>query len=145
MAETQTQDFQTHRRWDPWYHFVAAPILAVAFFVELWRAIKVPSVWTIFETLVSAALVILALKVRTYALRDQDRIIRLEERLRLQALLSEPLRSRIGALTVQQLTGLRFASDAEVEGLVQAALDEGLGGEAIKKRIKDWRPDFLRV
>lgn len=145
MAESLTQDFRSHRRWDPWYHFFAAPVLVVAFFVALWRAIKAPSAWTIWETLVAAAIVVLALKVRTFALKVQDRIIRLEERLRLHTLLSEPLRGRIGALTAQQLTGLRFASDAEVGGLVQAALDEDLSGEAIKKRIKDWRPDFLRV
>jgi predicted lysophospholipase L1 biosynthesis ABC-type transport system permease subunit len=144
-AETATQDFRTHRRWDPWYHFFASPVLVVAFFVHLWRAIKTPSAWTIWETIVAAALVVLLLKVRTYALRDQDRIIRLEERLRLSALLSEPLKSRSAALTVGQLTGLRFASDAEVAALVQAALDENLSGEAIKKRITVWRPDFFRV
>jgi hypothetical protein len=145
MAETPTQDFRTHRRWDPWYHFFASPILVVAFFVELWRAIKAPSGWTIWETVVAAALVVLLLKVRTYALKAQDRIIRLEERLRLATVLPEPLRGRIGTLTVQQLTGLRFASDAELAGLVQAALDENLSGEAIKKRIRTWRPDFFRV
>jgi hypothetical protein len=145
MADTPTQDFKTHRRWDPWYHFFAAPVLSVAFVVQLWHAIKVPSGWTIWETFVAAAVVILALKVRTYALRDQDRIIRLEERLRLATLLPEPLRGRIGELTVSQLTGLRFASDAEVPALVQAALEENLSGEAIKKRITIWRPDFFRV
>jgi len=145
MAETPAQDFKTHRRWDPWYHFFASPILIVAFFVQLWHAIKAPSGWTIWETVVAAALVVLLLKVRTYSLKTQDRIIRLEESLRLATLLPEPLRGRIGALTVQQLTGLRFASDAEIPGLVQAALDESLSGEAIKKRIKDWRADFQRV
>lgn len=145
MAETPAQDFKTHRRWDPWYHFFASPILIVAFFVQLWHAIKAPSGWTIWETVVAAAIVVLLLKVRTYSLKNQDRIIRLEERLRLSSLLAEPLRSRSTELTVQQLTGLRFASDAEVPGLVQAALDESLSGEAIKKRIKVWRADFLRV
>lgn len=145
MDETQTQDFKTHRRWDPWYHFFAAPVLVVAFFVALWSALKAPSGWTIWETLVAAAIVVLGLKVRTFALKTQDRIIRLEERQRLNALLAEPLRGRIGSLTEGQLIGLRFASDAEVEGLVEAALDENLSGEAIKKRIKNWRPDFFRV
>ena len=145
MPETQTQDFKTHRRWDPWYHFFAFPVIGVSFFVHLWHAIKAPSGWSIWETVVMAAFVVLALRVRTFALKTQDRIIRLEERLRLQALLSEPLRSRIGELTVQQLIGLRFASDGEVAGLVKAALDENLSGEAIKKRITSWRPDFFRV
>ncbi len=145
MAEAAVQDFRSHRRWDPWYHFFAAPLLGIAFFVALWHAIKEPSGWTIWEALVAAALAVLAVKVRTYALKVQDRIIRLEERLRLGALLAEPLRSGIGSLTDQQLIGLRFASDGEVGGLVKAALDEHLGGEAIKKRVTSWRPDFSRV
>jgi hypothetical protein len=145
MAETPVQDFKNHRRFDPWYHFFALPVLVVAFFVHLWQAIKAPSGWTIWMTIVAAALAVLALKARTFALKVQDRIIRLEERQRLNGLLSEPLRSRVGALTEQQLIGLRFASDAEVAGLVQAAFDEGLGGEAIKKRVTNWRPDFFRV
>lgn len=145
MAEAAVQDFKSHRRWDPWYHFFAAPVLGIAFFVQLWHALKEPSGWTIWQAVVAAAIAVLLLKVRTFSLKNQDRIIRLEERLRLATLLPEPLRGRIGALTVQQLTGLRFASDAEIPGLVQAALDESLSGEAIKKRIKEWRADFLRV
>ena len=145
MPETRTQDFRSHRRWDPWYHFFAAPVIVVAFFVHLWHAIKAPSGWSIWETVVMAAFVVLALRVRTFSLKTQDRIIRLEERLRLQALLSEPLRGRIGSLTEEQLIGLRFASDGEVAGLAQAALDENLSGEAIKKRVQNWRPDFFRV
>ena len=145
MAETPTQDYRHHRRYDPWYHFFGLPILLVAFFVQLWHAIKEPSGWSIWGTIVAAALAVVALKARTFALRVQDRIIRLEERLRLETLLSEPLRARIASLTPDQLIGIRFASDAEVAGLVQVALDEGLTGEAIKKRIQAWRPDFLRV
>jgi hypothetical protein len=144
MAEA-SQDYRTHRRWDPWYHFFASPVLIVAFFVALWRAFKAPSGWTIWETVVAAALVVLLWKARAFALKVQDRIIRLEERLRLREILAEPLRGRVGDLTGDQLIGLRFASDGEVTGLVQAALDEGLSGEAIKKRIKTWRGDFLRV
>ncbi len=145
MAEMLTQDFKTHRRWDPWYHFFASPVLAIAFFVSLWQAIKAPSAWAVWQVVVAAALVVIALKARTFALKVQDRIIRLEERQRLAALLSEPLRSRIGSLTEQQLIGLRFASDAEVAGLMEAALAENLTGEAIKKRVTSWRPDFFRV
>jgi hypothetical protein len=120
-------------------------VIGVAFFVSLWHAIKAPSGWSIWQTVVAAALTVLALKCRTFSLKVQDRIIRLEERQRLGALLSEPLRGRIGSLTEQQLIGLRFASDAEVPALMQAALDENLSGEAIKKRVQNWRPDFFRV
>lgn len=145
MAESAPQNLKNHRRWDPWYHFFAAPVLVVAFFVHLWHAIKAPSGWTIAETFVAAALVVVLLKTRTFALKVQDRVIRLEERLRLGALAAEPLRGRIGALTEDQLIGLRFASDAEVAGLAQAALDENLTGEAIKKRVTNWRADVFRV
>lgn len=139
------QDYRTHRRWDPWYHFFAATVLGVAFFVSLWQALKSPSAWAVWQAVVAAAIVVIAWKTRAFALRAQDRVIRLEERLRLAAVLAEPLRSRALALTEEQLIGLRFASDGELAELVPAALDENLSGEAIKKRIKVWRPDHFRV
>ncbi|MBK9064674.1 MAG: hypothetical protein IPL89_15990 [Acidobacteria bacterium] len=145
MAETPTQDYKTHRRWDPWYHFFAAPVLVIAFFVHLWLAIKAPSAWTIWGIFVSAALIVVAWKARSFALRAQDRVIRLEERQRLAAVLEDPLRARSLSLTEDQLIGLRFAPDTELAGLVEVALDENLTGEAIKKRIQSWRPDTFRV
>jgi hypothetical protein len=75
----------------------------------------------------------------------QDRVIRLEEQLRLVSLLPEPLRSRVPELTPGQLVGLRFASDAELPGLAERALSEKLSKEDIKKAIQNWRPDYLRV
>ena len=95
--------------------------------------------------LLAAALLTLTFKVRAYALKLQDRIIRLEERLRLTQLLSEPLRSRIPELTEDQLIGLRFASDAEVPKLVERALNEKLKRNDIKKAVQNWRPDYWRV
>ena len=80
-----------------------------------------------------------------YALRVQDRLIRLEERLRLRDLMDEPLRGRIGELTEGQLIGLRFASDAELPALVQAALAKQLSRAEIKKSITSWRGDYFRV
>lgn len=145
MPETLTQDYRTHRRWDPPYHYFAAPVLVIAFFVALWQAFKAPSGWTIWQIFVAAALIVVAWKARSFALKAQDRVIRLEERQRLAIVLEGPLRGRIGSLTEDQLIGLRYASDAEVAGLVQAALDENLSGEAIKKRVTNWRPDFFRV
>ena len=149
MAENSIQVYANHRRFDPWYHFFALPVVAIAFLLALWTFIRSlsggVSVWTLWYVVVSAATVVLALKVRTYALKAQDRIIRLEERLRLATLLDEPLKARIGELDVRQLVGLRFASDEEFVALARRAVDEKLSGEEIKKRIQDWRPDTFRV
>jgi hypothetical protein len=95
--------------------------------------------------LLATACLLLVFKVRTYSLKVQDRVIRLEERLRLAQLMPEPLRSRIPELTVDQLCGLRFASDAEVAKLAERALNEKLSRADIKKAIKTWRPDYWRV
>jgi hypothetical protein len=149
MPENSVQVYATHRRWDPWYHFFAFSVVSISFFVALWLFIKSLSggfsAWAAWNVVVWAAAIALALRVRSYPLKLQDRIIRLEERLRLATLLDEPLKSRIGELDVPQLVGLRFASDAEVAGLVKITLDEKLSGEEIKKRVQAWRPDTLRV
>ncbi len=149
MPEDGVQVYATHRRWDPWYHFFAFSVVSISFFAALWIFIKSLSggfsVWGAWNVVVWAAVIALTLRVRLYPLRVQDRIIRLEERLRLATLLDNSLKARIGELDVKQLVGLRFASDAEVPGLVKIALDEKLTGEEIKKRIKTWRPDTFRV
>ena len=149
MAEQSVQVFANHRRFHPWYHFFALPVVAISFFVALWGFIKSLSsgfsAWAAWNVIVWAAAVALTLIVRTYSLKVQDRIIRLEERLRLATLLDGALKARTSDLDERQLVGLRFASDAEIPGLVKAALDEKLSGEEIKKRIQNWRPDTFRV
>ena len=91
------------------------------------------------------AVAILAVKARFYALKSQDRVVRLEERERLAGLLPEPLRGRIGELSEGQLVVLRFASDAEVSGLVQETMAKKLSKAHIKRAIKNWRADYFRV
>jgi hypothetical protein len=139
------QTYKTHRRFDPPVHFVAIP-LVLAFLVLtavlLW---KHPGMATWTQLVLAIALLILAFKVRLYALTVQDRLIRLEETLRMQRLLPEDLQSRLPELKRDQFVGLRFAADSELEERVREALAEGLGSEAIKKRIRTWRADLFRV
>src|SRR5439155_1162039 len=94
---------------------------------------------------VSVAALVSVFKIRVYALRNQDRIIRLEERLRLMTLLTEPLRSRIPELTESQLIAIRFACDAEVPTCVESTLAGKLSRADIKKAIHSWRPDYWRI
>jgi hypothetical protein len=152
MAETKPQTLANHTRFDPPFHFFVLPIFAlglilslVHFFAHITHGDLRDHVHSFLLVLLALAFLILAFKVRFYALRLQDRIIRLEERLRLTQLLSEPLRSRIPELTEDQLCGLRFASDAEIPKLVERALNEKLSRADIKKAIQTWRPDYWRV
>jgi hypothetical protein len=145
MPETTPQTYASHRRYDPAFHFFTFGVLAISFCLAIWRTVRNPSFENAWWIVVAAAALVLFFRVRGYALKVQDRIIRLEERLRLQKLLPETLHGRIGELSERQLIGLRFASDGEVAELVKQALDEQISGEEIKKRIKAWRPDTFRV
>ncbi len=145
MAEKKPQTFANHTRLDPLFHFVALPIFALAVIGGVVHFIRHPSLHTGAFLVVAVAAAIALLKTRLYALKVQDRVIRLEERLRLSSLLSEPLRSRIPELTEGQLVALRFASDAEVAKLAERAISEKLPPADIKKAIQTWRPDYWRV
>lgn len=145
MSEAVQQSLQNHVRRDPLFHFVALPIFIFAFIWSIVHVVRHPNLHTGGLVLVFGAAVIVTFKARLYALKVQTRVIRLEERLRLQELLAEPLRSRIPELTEQQLVALRFASDAECAGLVEQALATQMDNKAIKKAIKNWRGDYWRV
>jgi hypothetical protein len=152
MAETKPQTLSNHTRWDPLFHFFVIPVFVlglllslVHFFAHITEGDRRDHIHAFLLTLLALAFLILAFKVRLYALKVQDRVIRLEEQLRLMQLLPEPLRSRIPGLTEGQLCGLRFASDAEVPKLVERVLNEELSRADIKKSIRTWRPDYWRV
>jgi uncharacterized protein DUF6526 len=111
--------------------------------VRLWR---LPTLGTAFQVVVAAALLTLAFLSRTQPLTAQDRVIRLEMRLRLRDALPPDLQARINDLSPRQLVALRFASDAELPGLVRDVLDGRLtDGKEIKKRVRNWQADWLRV
>ena len=141
-----TQTYATHRRWVPYFHFFALPVLARNVLVQIYFLYRHFSPWGVWNLLVAGALAALAVAIRSMATRAQDRIIRLEETLRLQRCLPPDMRGRVGELTTGQLIALRFCSDEEVPELVQAVLGGELKSrEDIKRRIKNWRPDTLRV
>lgn len=143
---SETQSYASHRRLHPLYHFFALPVLLLNVFVALYFAFRRPIPITFWNALVSAALAVTVLLTRYYALRVQNRLIRLEEKLRLGRLLPEDLRGRIDELHTDDLIGIRFCSDAEVPDLVRAVLaGECRGRDAIKRRISAWRPDHYRV
>lgn len=141
MAETQT--YASHRRFLPLYHFVLLPFLTVNLIVRIVYAARHAGArlnW--WEVVVAFMLIVFALLARFMALRVQDRVIALEESLRLARCLPEDLRARIGELRTSHLIALRFCDEAEVGDLTRAVLNgEFSGADAIKKRIKTWRPE----
>jgi len=145
MAAQTSQSYANHVRLDPAFHFFLLPVAAITIGVAVYnmlRHINVLSVWTVVFAIAFAVLV---LKTRLYALKAQDRVIRLEERLRCSMLLDEPLRARVPELSEAQLIALRFAPDAELPGLVSQALSSKLAPAEIKKAIRDWRGDYFRI
>jgi hypothetical protein len=152
MAENKPQTLANHARFDPLFHFFVVPIFGLGviftlihFFAHLRESDWHEHFHAFLLILLAVALLTTVFKIRLYSLKVQDRIIRLEERLRLTQLLQEPLRSRIPELTEDQLCGLRFASDAELPKLVERGLNEKLSRKDIKAAIQTWRPDYWRV
>ncbi len=145
MAQVKVQTYSNHSRIDPPVHYFAFPVLLITLVATIVNLVRHPHVWTAWLVVLALALVVIGVKARTYALKVQDRVIRLEERMRLATLLPEPLRLRIGDLNEKQLVALRFAADAEVPSLVERTLTEKLTPKQIKQAIQSWRPDYLRV
>jgi hypothetical protein len=145
MPEKTPQTLANSTRLDPPFHFFVLPVAGITVLVAIWYLILSAGFCAAWLGVVALAGLVLAVKTRVYALRVQDRVIRIEERLRLASLLPDTLRSRIGELSESQLIGLRFASDAEVTGLVEKTLSGKLSCAEIKKAIVNWRPDYWRI
>ncbi|HEY4008907.1 MAG TPA: DUF6526 family protein [Acidobacteriaceae bacterium] len=142
------QNYKNHGRFDPPFHFFVAPILLVnvgvtiAVLVRHWPHHIALHAWIV---VIALAVFVLAGVARSTALRVQDRVIRLEEQLRYQRLLTPELLASSQSLTIRQIIALRFASDAELPVLVQRTLGENLQPKAIKQAITNWRADYLRA
>ena len=140
------QTLKSHARWLPPFHFFVLPVLFVNLLYTGWTVYQMPSGSTAWALVVATALLTLGLLARTMALTVQDRVIRLEMRLRLHDALPADLRNRVHELTPRQLVALRFASDAEMPELVREVLAGNLvSSKAIKGRVKDWQGDYLRA
>lgn len=142
------QNYKNHARFDPLFHFFLAPVsilnVVLLFIWHLRHRWFHPHLfmWAIFMSIV---FMLAVTKIRLYALRNQDRIIRLEERLRYERLLPTDLLGRSADLSLPQIIALRFASDAELPELMKRTLTEGLVPKTIKQAIQSWRPDYDRI
>lgn len=141
------QTLANHTRLVPAFHMVALPILFLNLADQIYRIVRLGiSFDAIVSLLLAIALILVALYARMFALTVQDRVIRLEMRLRLKSVLPPDLKPLIPKLSVDQLVALRFASDAELPSLCRRVLDEKLTKRSsIKQLIKTWKPDYLRA
>lgn len=145
MTHHPPQTRENHVRFHPPFHFFFVPAIILLLLVAAYWVIRNPGLASFVQLLTVLVLGTVGVLTRTYALKVQDRVIRLEEQLRLSALLGEEYSSTMYALSESQLIALRFASDEEVPALAKRAGKEMLDGKAIKAAIRNWRPDYWRV
>lgn len=146
MAEQVSQNYANHVRKLPPLFMASFLILAANVLWSIYNAVRNFGPGAVLGVLFTAALIVMFFFARTFALTVQDRVVRLEERMRLERLLPAELRPRIGEFTTKQLIGLRFASDAELPALAGQVLNGQLTElDAIKRAVKDWRADWQRA
>ncbi len=146
MAQQKTQNFENHARWVPTYHYLLAGIVFINLIWSLYKVVVSFSADRVMGLLLAVGFLLLFYHSRQFAKTVQDRVIRQEMRLRLERILPLDLRPRINDFTLTQLIALRFASDAELSDLARKVLNENLADStAIKRMIRNWQPDFLRV
>ncbi|MCU1276089.1 MAG: hypothetical protein JWO48_3520 [Bryobacterales bacterium] len=145
MSAKVPQTFANHVRFDLPYHAFLVPVAGINVLVAIWNVFRNPSLAAAWFVILAIAAVVAVLKLRLYPLKAQDRIIRLEEQLRLFQLLPQGLRGRCGELSEAQLIALRFAADADVPALMEKVLGGSMSQREIKRAIVNWRPDYYRV
>jgi hypothetical protein len=145
-AVSEVQNFEHHTKRVPAFHFVVLPILVTNFVWSIVRAVRAFSAYAVLAVLVALALVLLALTLRMMVLTVQDRLIRLEMRMRLRELLPAEIRTRIPEFSVNQLVALRFAGDGELPELARKVLEDKIADrKAIKQLIREWQADPQRA
>jgi len=145
MSKSEPQGLKNHGRFDPPYHFCLTFVSMATIVIAVIYCVHHFCFYSVWLVVLSLAAFIAVFRMRQYPLKVQDRVIRLEERLRLQALAPAEWHTQIYRLTEDQLIALRFAADDEVVELAKQALEHNLSRKQIKERIKDWRPDNWRV
>jgi hypothetical protein len=145
MSSNAPQNLANHVRYDPLFHFFLLPVFLISLIVSVAMLANHRDWHRLWLVVFVLGLAVAVFKIRLYALKVQDRVIRLEERLRLAALLPESERAQIPKLSEKQLVALRFASDEELPALAKRAWSENLQPADIKKAIRNWRPDYWRV
>jgi hypothetical protein len=146
MSSNPIQTLENHARWHPVFHFFILPVTSINAIVMIVVAVRWFSWLAVWNAVMALALAALAVIVRFYATKNQDRIIRVEETVRLWRVLPPEMRPRIADLSTGQLIAIRFASDEEVPELIRSVLaGEVRGRQSIKKRIRNWRADTQRV
>jgi Family of unknown function (DUF6526) len=145
MAESSPQTLANHVRFDPPFHYFVLPVFGISWILSVVFLVRHPGFLHFWIVIFNTALIVAVTKFRLYALKVQDRVIRLEERLRMATLLPDALRPQIAKIREDQLIALRFASDEELPALVERTLSANLPRADIKKAVKNWRPDYWRV
>jgi hypothetical protein len=139
------QNFGNHSRFDPLFHFFVLPVFVISFVASVAMLTDHRDLRHLWLVVFALAVLVAAFKIRLYSLKVQDRVIRLEERLRLMAVLPESECAQISKLSEKQLVALRFAPDEELPALAKRAWTENMEPADIKKAIHNWRPDYWRV
>ena len=142
---SETQSLKNHARLDPAYHVLLFLVYVANLVYAGFHVYRQPSLSSGWYVVLSLVAIVPLLKIRTYPLKVQDRVIRLEERLRLQSLAPQEWHTHLHRLNEDQLIGLRFASDDEVIALAKQALEQNLSRKQIKERIGSWRADDWRI
>ncbi len=144
MADVQ--NYANHKKYVVGFHGIAFGLVVIQLGLSIKALAAGLSAATVAGVAAAAALVLVAFYARTFALQVQNRVIRLEERLRMATLLPDDLKGRVGEIRIGSHVALRFASDAELPGLVRRVLNGELASsDSIKRAIKDWRPDHDRA
>lgn len=145
-AARRPQNYANHARTDPAYFYFFSLCVLTSTICAVVSVVRTPGLNAVALILLNVGVMGVYLRARSYPLTVQDRVVRLEMRMRLERVLPSELKPRIAELTLGQMIALRFASDAELPELMQKVLDEKITrGADIKKLVRDWQPDFLRV